>query len=397
VRNPAHLQNISTGAATLARDTTDLDAYSELIGSIYDCAIDAQSWPRAIERIADLMAGANGVILMIDTVTNQPKFYVDWNTDPELMKRYREEFHADNPMYAAFSRFEQDKAYNVPSAMDVNDYLNSRVHRDFGAPQGWLDGIGVNILKTPTRTASLSFARWAAAGWAGPRELKILSLLSPHVRRAVSIADLIEMRSLRAATFETTLDGLSVPVILVDQSAHVVHANVAAHMLLAEGGPLKTQNGILRAADPTASGQLEAAIAQTAQPEWYMGKIGIDLVLPYADGRPGCAHILPLGSGSIRGSIAGKATAAMFFAPTSEPFRPPIEAWTSAYGFTQAETKVLEQLIAGKSVAEIADGLAVSEATVRTHVAKLLSKTGVSRQAELIKLAQRMSPPVRIQ
>jgi hypothetical protein len=121
-------------------------------------------------------------------------------------------------------------------------------------------------------------------------------------------------------------------VILVDQSAHVVHANTAARSLLAEGGPVKTQHGILRAADPAASGQLDAAIAQTAQPEWRMGKIGIDLVLPYADGRPGCAHILPLGSGSVRGGVAGKATAAMFFAPTAEPFRPPIEAWTAAYG-----------------------------------------------------------------
>lgn len=379
----------------MTAEAVDVDDLSETIGTIYDCAVEASLWPRAIEQISRLVQGNHGVILMIDTVQNATRFYADWNVDPEAMRIYSEKYHADNLLHPAFSRFEVDEPYNIPTAVDPEVWLQSPLYRELAAPRGWLDNLGVSILKTPTRMASLSVVLPAAAGWAGPRELKIMGLLSPHVRRAASIADLIEMRTLAAATFEQALDGLSVPVVLVDAASRIVHANPAARMLFAAGGALSSEHGILHASSSAAAQLLTAAIAQTAQPEARMGKVGIDIPLPFADGRPGCAHVLPLGPGSVRGALGGGASAAVFFAPSPEPFRPPVEAWAAAFGFTPAEIKVLDGLVRGQSVGEVARGLSVAETTVRTHVASMMSKAGVSRQVDLIRMAKDAAPPVR--
>ena len=43
--------------------------------------------------------------------------------------------------------------------MDPVEFMKSRVYREFGQPRGWLDNVGVSILKTPTRMASLSVVR----------------------------------------------------------------------------------------------------------------------------------------------------------------------------------------------------------------------------------------------
>jgi DNA-binding CsgD family transcriptional regulator len=379
----------------VGRKPIKLDDLSDVIGTIYDCAVDPQHWPMAIESIARLIGGNNGVILVFDTIRNEPRLYVDWNVDAETMRLYQEEYHRDNPIHEGFSRFEIDEPYNIPAVVDPVEFMKSRVYTEFGRPRGWLDNVGVWIMKTPTRMASLSVIRRIEAGWAGPRELEILRLLSPHVRRAVSIADLIDMRTVVMNTFESTLDGLAVPIVLVDSKSVIAHANVAARALLSESDPIVSDRGVLRASAASAAAGLSAAIAQTAQPESQMGKIGIDVPVPYADGRPGFAHVLPLGQGAVRSSLGSTASAAVFFTPSAVPQRLPTDAWAAIFGFTSAEIRMLELLVKGHTVIEAARLMSVAEPTARTHVANLMAKAGTKRQADLIQLASRLVPPVR--
>jgi len=47
-------------------------------------------------------------------------------------------------------------------------------------------------------------------------------------------------------------------------------------------------------------------------------------------------------------------------------------------------------------VPQVATALGVSEATVRTHVARLFDKTGTSRQADLVKVVAGFSNPLAV-
>jgi DNA-binding CsgD family transcriptional regulator len=370
------------------------DDLSHVIGTVYDCAIDPQRWPQAIESIGRLIDGNNGVILVFDTIRNEPRLYVDWNVDAESMRLYREDYHKENPI-EGFARFDIDEPYNIPAVIDPADFMKTRVYTEFGQPRGWLDNVGVWIMKTPSRMASLSIIRPIEVGWAGPRELGILRLLSPHVRRAVSIADLIDMRTLVATAFESTLDSLAVPIVLVNSKGVIAHANIAARVLLAGRDPIESEHGTLRASVASFAGGLAAAIGQTARPEARMGKIGIDVPVPYSDGRPGFAHVLPLGHGEVRGGLGPGASAAVFLTPSGEPQRPPAAAWAATYGFTAAEMRMLDLLVQGHTVAEAAGVMGIAEPTARTHVANLMAKAGTKRQTDLIQLALRLTPPVR--
>ena len=55
------------------------------------------------------------------------------------------------------------------------------------------------------------------------------------------------------------------------------------------------------------------------------------------------------------------------------------------YGLTDRETDVLQELIQGKSYAEIADVLCVSLATVKTHINRIYKKTETKSRAELMR------------
>ena len=64
----------------------------------------------------------------------------------------------------------------------------------------------------------------------------------------------------------------------------------------------------------------------------------------------------------------------------------PLEAFSRHYGLTPAETRVASELLVGDGIAGVARRLQVAEATARTHRIRVFQKTGVRRQAELVRL-----------
>ena len=71
----------------------------------------------------------------------------------------------------------------------------------------------------------------------------------------------------------------------------------------------------------------------------------------------------------------------------------PGEAFARLYRLTGGEVRVLLVLAQGLGAKEAADMLGVGEPTVRTHLQRIFSKTGTSRQTNLLRLLQSSAPP----
>lgn len=61
------------------------------------------------------------------------------------------------------------------------------------------------------------------------------------------------------------------------------------------------------------------------------------------------------------------------------------EVLTAVFGFTRAELRLAEQLLAGSTPAEAAETLQVTIHTVRTYLKRLYHKAGVRTQATLVR------------
>jgi DNA-binding CsgD family transcriptional regulator len=55
---------------------------------------------------------------------------------------------------------------------------------------------------------------------------------------------------------------------------------------------------------------------------------------------------------------------------------------------------VFNHIVQGLSVAQIAEALNVSRATIRTHLSRLFDKTDTHRQGDLIHIAASLSVPI---
>src|SRR4030095_11526980 len=64
------------------------------------------------------------------------------------------------------------------------------------------------------------------------------------------------------------------------------------------------------------------------------------------------------------------------------------------FDLTPAELRVLQSSVAVGGVRETPAALGIAETTVKTHLHRVFAKTGVSRQADLVKLAAGFSNPL---
>jgi DNA-binding CsgD family transcriptional regulator len=239
---------------------------------------------------------------------------------------------------------------------------------------------------------------WSAF-WVGngdavtPRELELGGLLLPHLRRAVTISNVLDVRTIERARMAEALDVLRCGVVLVNRQGAILHANRAAEGMLRSGGPVREVRGELRARAPAAARELRDAIALAARDEAGIGNRGLAIRLSGAEAAPVFAHVLPLTGSDFRTRLRPDAAAAVFVgdAPDARDWARTI---AGAFGLTPAETRLLAALLAGRRLAEAAADLGVAASTARTHLDAIFAKTGATRQAELMRLALQVAPPV---
>jgi len=376
-------------------DGISAQALSDTIGAVYDCALDPQRWPATCRKIADLCESTAGGICVHDTrhVQNDQLFVFGYQQ--EFLEKLGQHY-AQSPMAAS------DVVANIGdvSALSMERYelFESRFFREVLEPFGLRDIIWFPALRTGGRTASMHASRSEKAPHYQEREISLFKLLSPHVCRVLAISDALDIRAVRSEMLERTLDGLIAGVFLTARDGRVVYMNAAAERQVRTGNSLRIVNNRMSAADPATRAALSKAIDEAARDDTDKDVGEYSLAIPDVDGGPGCvATFLPVDRGQRRDVVAPFAASVAVF--TKDPVQAPLmpgEAFARLYGLTGGELRVLLALAQGLGGKEAADMLGISEPTVRTHLKNIFSKTDTPRQADLLRLLQNATPPVRI-
>ena len=192
---------------------------------------------------------------------------------------------------------------------------------------------------------------------------------------------------------EATLDALVAGVYLVARDGRVVYTNAAAERQVGTGNALRIANSRLVPSNPQARGALARAIDETAR-ELDGGSGGHSLAIPDPQGAGYVATLLRLDRGSRQSIMAPFAASVAVFVqePAHLPMMPGA-AFAKLYGLTGGELRVLLALYQGLGGKDAGGMLGISEPTVRTHLQNIFSKTGTSRQADLLRLFQSSAPP----
>jgi DNA-binding CsgD family transcriptional regulator len=284
---------------------------------------------------------------------------------------------------------------SIVDQMAYDEFVKSRFYQEWARPQGWVDSAQALLDKSVTGFALVSFLRNKANGLVDDTTRQRTRLIVPHMRRAVLIGKVVDLKAAEADSFADTVDGISAGMFLVDASARIVHANASGHAMLAEGVVLRVVGGKLAPTDASAEQGLNEVYAMAERGDAAVGVKGIAMSLTARDGERHVAHVLPLTSGARRRAGASYAAAAAVFVHKAALDSPPPQAVVAKlYKLTPTEQRVLLAIVQVGGVPEVAVVLGIAESTVRTHLHRLFAKTGTKRQADLVELVAGYSNPL---
>lgn len=384
------------------RKSISPEALSDLIGAIYDCIFAPERWEGVMEAIRaefGFVTAALGVtpLLSGSPAVHASAIYASAGMDADALMQAMQLGPSLIELWGGLERiqtFPLDEPIICSQVTDPATWPDNAYYRTVGAPRDIFDGVGMYVARDAALVGHLGFGVHRALGAIDEGDVADLRLIAPHIRRAVTISGLFDLKTVHAAAFAATIDVLSVGVVLVDETGGIVHANAAATALLAQDGPIRAQRGRLGLAQPAAQAAIETAIRQAAQDEMKLGQRGIAVPARRENGDPLVIHVLPLKRSPLRDGLAQKVTAALFIAPAVTPSRLPIDALALAYDLTPAEARVFELVCEGRTQAEIGPLLGIAASTAKTHLLHIFEKTGCHRQLDLVKLAATLALPV---
>ena len=377
----------------------DSEQLSALIGDIYDAVFDPTQRTDVLEGIADFTGGHSGGLLSKHVLGNSlgkaEHLHCYIGNDSESLRAYLECYPTLNstadPHAAAV-----EQIVSTADLVPNGEFRRGRFYREWARPQGWVDIASAVIEKSATSCTFLSVVRHKARGLVDAEMRRRMALVIPHVRRALLIGKTLHHKAAEATCFADILDGLSAGMILVDPAGRIVHANAAGNTILAAADFLrKTACGRLVAGDAPVNAALREILIAAGAGDAALGVKGIALPLTAQSGERYVAHILPLTSGArCDAGLAYEAVAALFVRKATLEASSPPGIIGEMYHLTPTELRVLLAIVDVGGVPEVAASLGVAATTIKTHLSRLFEKTGVGRQADLVKLVAGFSTPL---
>jgi DNA-binding CsgD family transcriptional regulator/PAS domain-containing protein len=368
-------------------DTISPQALSDLIGSIYDCALDPSRWERTLAHLSEALDCFTLLLALSDLRHERLLLHKCIGVEPYQFERlsiYLPEVCAmQRGALASLPSF--DEPYVMSRHLSPAYIEKSPYFQEWQNPAGMMDFMVFFLMQEPMHLSTFGIGRKEQQGIITDREIELGKLLLPHLRRAVTISKVLDVRTIVGERMAEALDALRCAVVLVNEHGTILHANHAAEHMLDEGGPIQSPQGVLQAIAPSAASELRAALALAARNEAGIGKTGLAIRLTEPDVPPISAHVLPLPGSHFRTRLQPAAVAAVFIGAPPDA-QDGADALAAAFGLTPAEIKVLASLFAGHTLAETAATLCITRPTAKTHLEHIFLKTGATRQAELMRL-----------
>jgi DNA-binding CsgD family transcriptional regulator len=186
--------------------------------------------------------------------------------------------------------------------------------------------------------------------------------------------------SQRAAAFENGVELLPVAIVLIGAAGDLLHANLRARTLLAARDGLRSEGGRLFVMDRAAHTRYESALAcvREGRPE---------LAAPFRVPRPSMLRPFQMFASPSRDTLGPGSSAALVWIHDPEDTPVPSHgALQELFGLTPAESRMAASIASGSTVSAYAAEAGVTEETARFRLKQVLAKTGVHRQADLVRI-----------
>jgi DNA-binding CsgD family transcriptional regulator len=366
------------------------EAILSVVQQVYDAALEPDGWTRALPSISEAFGGGHLILHTQNASGKTNNSSGGFAISPENLARFDAAVNASLAP-AAMRAIPVGAAIRSSAWQSDRDFARSTFYNEAIRPNGSFYAAVASLLRTSDRHVFLIAARALGRDDYDAEDIASMEVLVPHLVAAMRVSDRLRAADLRTEAAYAALERLGTGVILIDAAGRILFANPAAESVLAANDGLSAGKEGLRAVDRDAGRVLGQLIMSCVYSTLVNGGPGGSVVVPRGTGRaPLHVLVAPARSetgGSEMAWLGASRPAAILV--ISDPDRERLthkEQLQHRFGFTGAEADVALEILKGDGRDAAAARLDISMTTVRTHLSRIFEKTGVRRQAELVRL-----------
>jgi DNA-binding CsgD family transcriptional regulator len=374
------------------------EQYDELISAIYQGPLETTPWQQFLPLLADLMnamavslvlrppaAGDSGLILNYQRPIpgDEPvKVTLADPTDWQALA-YREYFFALDP----FVNLPIGDVVTMAELVPEHSLKQSEYYQRYLKPAGIYHILGTDTREPNGLVARLRACRAEQEPAFSENDKALFSRILPHLRRAIQFHARLNHVESERDLYASAVDRLAVGTIILDENAKLLKANDIAKQLIDRKDGLFIVNEHLQLSNREQGSELQTLVNELVSSH-HDSKPGLPAAMRISrpSGLPDLGLVIrpvPVSEWSEGQSCP---TVALFISDPEQQPETSQQTITRLFGFTPAEAALAMQLTRGLSLAEASEQLGISQHTARAQLKSIFSKTGVSRQAELVRL-----------
>ncbi len=372
----------------------------ETLGLLYTTAFSAERWEPVLDAVAAL-AGGNGALLFTNDERN-PELRI-----AAMSTRYKR-MHADEYLSTLVTADEL-------RWLEILDELPPRTittDRDIWPDRGAYDAMpSVRFLRELNLYHRVAVRPCVHGGWKDalailydkqhpgvrPAESRRLSLLVPHVARAIETHRPFALLRRRFQSVLTALDRLGIGVVILSDQAQIVVSNAEAERMLAadDGVRRGPKSNFVITAEST-DARFAIAVERAAQAA-RLERSDRGGVVVHVPRRSGLEHyVVDVVPFRDDGDEMGAPFCGVLLIVIDPDHRDMIsvDGLAKSYGLSEAETIVCRMIAQGFSLREIAEVRGVQIDTVKTQSRNIYAKSHTRNRRELVRRALSIVPPL---
>ncbi len=372
--------------------------FSHLIKLIYQGTLETQPWQSALPVLREAMdaqvvslvlrpptADDHGVILNSVRPDKARKRADSTLADPNdwEVSAYREQFFSLDP----FINLPLDNVIALEDILPDKELVTSDYYLHYLKPIGLFRILGVDTAEPGGMLARLRFSRRASEARFKTKDRQLLTLLTPHLRQAIEIYAKLNRMTSERDVYAGAVNQLSVATMILDEQGRLLTTNAVGRALLDQGEGLSLRAGRLHIEGRDIDKELQQALATIIRAQLH-GETSVvrALRVPRSAGRADLGLVIRPVPTSQWSEGQSSPSAAVFVSDPDLQESTSRQILGELFKLTPAEANLATLLARGLSLAQVSGAQNISQHTARAQLKSIFAKTGVSRQAELVRL-----------